>query len=432
MQWEVTPRCNHNCVHCYNYWRSTSDVLIENRLYDEIASKIINLHPVYVVITGGEPLLVFEEIKPQIEKFIDNKISVSLNTNASLITDEIAMFLKKYNIPVLVSLPCSNEAICNDITNTNNAFFRTTRGISILINAGVTVTVNMVVMKSNVNYIYDTAKFVVEELGVKSFFASRVGKPINARVEFEKELLDLSDLIKLQSELLRIKKDFNIRIGTAGPIPACSITNDNSFQEFAYEKNCSAGKVAYSIDTNGNVKACPRDSKIYGNILSDDFSLIWEKMGEWRDETLLPIDCRRCSVKKYCGGGCRLDAFPFTNKRDSLDSMSTPDKLPVNFKKNRRIFDFCYNETFFVPNTLVYIQEDFGFRVSNFGKVLYITDKMKIFLEKNKYFTIFTFANVNNISLDEASSIINLLLNNNILYTEKTYLKLNKEVSLNG
>ena len=70
MQWEVTPRCNHNCIHCYNYWRSNDDKMIENKFYDDIVTNIILVHPVSVVITGGEPLLVFNEIKDQLVRQI--------------------------------------------------------------------------------------------------------------------------------------------------------------------------------------------------------------------------------------------------------------------------------------------------------------------------------------------------------------------------
>ena len=430
MQWEVTPRCNHNCVHCYNYWRSTHELISENELYTSIASKIIDIHPVSVVITGGEPLLVFDKIKDASEMLLNNDILVSLNTNASLVTENIAFFLKKHNISAFVSLPCAKEEICNRITNTTNAFSRTTRGIRILRAAGVRVTVNMVVMKSNIDYIYDTAKFVKEKLNVDSFFASRVGKPINARSEFECEMLDLLDFQKLQSELLKIKNELNIRIGTAGPIPTCSIDTYDSFMEFAYEKGCGAGKTTYSIDSNGNIKACPRDDKIYGNILIDNFDDVWNKMEEWRDESLLPEECRNCSVKSYCGGGCRLDSFPFTNRRDAMDTMANVDNLPIKYIKKHQKSDILIDENVFVPNTLIYVNEEFGYRVSNFNKMLYITDEMKSFLDRHDYFTAVDFAKENNVDIETATEIINLLVNNNILYTKQICNKMKDEVRI--
>ena len=28
VQWEVTAECNHNCIHCYNYWRKDYEKFI--------------------------------------------------------------------------------------------------------------------------------------------------------------------------------------------------------------------------------------------------------------------------------------------------------------------------------------------------------------------------------------------------------------------
>lgn len=429
LQWEVTPRCNHNCIHCYNYWRSEGKVMNETKLYHEITDKIIDVHPVSVVITGGEPLLVFQKIKYDISRLVDNGISVSINTNADLVNDEIALFLKKHNISAFVSLPCSEKSICDMITNTKNSVINTSHGIKKLIDNGVRVTVNMVVMKSNIDYIYSTAKYCIENLHVNSFFASRVGKPINASTEFDTELLTLTDLYKMQKELIRIKRNFGIRVGTAGPIPACSINSDDAFQLFAYRKNCSAGKTSYGIDSNGNVKACPRDEKIYGNILNEDFSTIWERMSEWRDGSLLPEECKECSAKNRCGGGCRLDSFPHTGQKNKLDTMANLDNLPIKYTKHATDINVEFDTKLFVPPSLKFLKEDFGWRVSNFGKTIYITDEMKNFLENNDYFTIRSFSDSNDLPIDISKAIIFQLLRNNILLTEQFYKMINlKEV----
>ena len=63
VQWELTPVCNHNCVHCYNYWRNDSAPLTHPNVdYLKIAKLIAAACPVHVVFTGGEPLLVFDKM----------------------------------------------------------------------------------------------------------------------------------------------------------------------------------------------------------------------------------------------------------------------------------------------------------------------------------------------------------------------------------
>lgn len=70
LQWEVIPECNHKCIHCYNYWRTDNLDVEKHADFSAITEKIIERRPVYMAVTGGEPLLVFNEIKPCIEKII--------------------------------------------------------------------------------------------------------------------------------------------------------------------------------------------------------------------------------------------------------------------------------------------------------------------------------------------------------------------------
>ena len=57
VHWEVTPRCNHNCIHCYNYWRKNSDNdfgetdRLEISHYITLAKKICDRKPHTVVVT---------------------------------------------------------------------------------------------------------------------------------------------------------------------------------------------------------------------------------------------------------------------------------------------------------------------------------------------------------------------------------------------
>ena len=420
LQWEVTPECNHNCIHCYNYWRNEpekKEKMINNHL--DIAYKIAQRHPVAVVITGGEPLLVFEAIKPSLKLLTENKISVSINTNAALVTDEIAEFLHSLNISAFVSLPCADEAICDSITNVKNSLTKISLGIKTLLKAGVRVSVNMVVSKRNIDYITYTARYAKDELGVTSFFASRVSKPINSSECFNEELLSHEDILRLQKELVEIERDLNIKTSTAAPIPACAIVDDNAFQKFAYKRNCTAGRISYGIDCSGNIKACPRDDKIYGNILTDDFTKVWQSMSDWRTDIFLHKECADCNVKDMCKGGCRLDAFPHTGKRNSLDPAADVTNLPVKFTVQEEKKTFDENQVFVIPNIINFVYEEFAWRVSVASKFMYITPEMKEFLEDCNKFCIADVMQKFNIDKIFANDVLNLLIDGGIVFMHK-------------
>jgi len=436
MQWEVLPTCNHNCIHCYNYWRTDKQLAPDtcDPQYMEIAVRIVRQKPAFCVITGGEPLLVFSKLTDPIKLLITNGIYVSLNTNATLVTDEIADFLCENNVGVLVSLPCSDPAICDQITGIDGSFDRIIKGIKCLIAKKIRLTVNMVVMQSNKDKVISTAEFL-SSMRVDSFFASRVGKPANSSSEFDKELLAAAEVTKMQWDLINVRSQFHINIGSAGPFPSCSFDSDILYQEFACEKKCTAGKISYAVDFSGNVKACPRDDRAFGNILSDEFSRIWESMEQWRDDSLLPEQCSKCAIKKHCSGGCRLDSYPLAGCRNQYDSLFDQSKLPVKYKKLRpqqildvvdeypdyqvlspKVIRIKRDEMLLVNRRMIFVQEDFGWRASVGSRFMYITNGLKNYLENRQYVAQKDLSVDFEVSDEVASSLIEMLLDSNLLY----------------
>lgn len=72
VQWEVTYDCNKNCIHCYNYWRNEKSPIREKAKFytkeaEKITNEIISNNVFQVIITDGEPFLVFEDLYPFLE-----------------------------------------------------------------------------------------------------------------------------------------------------------------------------------------------------------------------------------------------------------------------------------------------------------------------------------------------------------------------------
>ena len=422
LHWEVTPNCNHNCIHCYNYWRRDCECIRveKNNALIDYAKKIVDLKPVAVVVTGGEPLLVFNELKESLLLLKNNGIIVSINSNASLVSDEIAIFLAKNRISLFVSFPCSKPDICDYITNIEGSFDKITKGILKLNEHGVKFSVNMVVSKKNLPYIFSSAKYAKEKLGVNRFFASRVSKPVNATETFDTELLSKDEIELMLSELCRIKKELSMEISTGAPIPACLITNHNLFNEFAYKKTCTAGRFSYCIDSLGNVKACVRDSNIYGNILTESFSEIWNKMKDWKNDIFVPTDCKKCEKLFLCRTGCRMESVPFTHKLDCMDTAARTENLPIKYE-NPTILEKQYDkeQDFCVYPTMNLVKEDFGYRLNCFAQYTYITFQFGEFLKENKEFNITKICNIFNQDYKTVNSLINKLIEKQIIYEKR-------------
>lgn len=347
LQWEVTADCNHDCTHCYNYWRKDFEKITglsksktENE-YQEIAEKIVNLKPVSVTITGGEPLLVFDKIRPSIDLLCKNQIVVSMNTNAVLLTDEICDYLKEKDIHLFISFPCAEPDICDMITNRKGSFNRIVKSLDMAAKHNLNFATNMVVSSKNIDYVEMTIEFLKKRYNAHYISLTRVAKPINSDDSFNEWLLHRKDINRLLDISVESTKKYDkLIIGTACPYTPCSINSQEAFNLFGYQRICTAGKTNFAIDTNGNYKACPRDSRLYGNILTDSFDTVYERMHEWRDGSFIPEECKNCKELLRCLGGCRVDAIPFSGKSNTMDSISNLDNLPIKYTAKPKKHDY--------------------------------------------------------------------------------------------
>lgn len=422
VQWEVTPLCNHNCIHCYNYWRSDAEkmesekVLIDSQDYMAIAEKIVSLKPLTVTITGGEPLLVFDKLKSSIDFLLKSNIIVSINTNLVLLNEQIAKFFEGKRVSFFFSLPSCDGDVCSFITGNDNFVTELVRALEILKKYNLRATPNMVVSKINLPYVYDTAKFVKNNLGLGKIYITRVGKPINSDTSFFEYLLSLDELNFLANECVKIEHELNIKVDTANPYCPCCFDKMDAFNKFAFSKRCNGGVNTYSICTNGDIKACPRDIKIYGNILEDNFEEVWARMSEWRDGSLIPNECKNCSVVSFCRGGCRIDSYPKTHSRCSLDSSANISNLPLKYLKKEQLFyDFDDYALFRLNDNVNFVKEIRGYRISYNRSYDYITDFFYCFLKERESFSVSDIANYFSLDFKQSKMIIFRLLSRGLI-----------------
>jgi radical SAM protein with 4Fe4S-binding SPASM domain len=89
--------------------------------------------------------------------------------------------------------------------------------------------------------------------------------------------------------------------------PTCLFTDSpKEIQEIFSKRMCTAGNTTLTIGSEGNIRVCSYDQESYGNILEEDFKTIWKKMEKWRDNSLLPQECKDCIIVDSCGGGCKV------------------------------------------------------------------------------------------------------------------------------
>lgn len=369
VQLELTTRCNHRCVHCYNHWRSES-VKDKTLSVDEIERIINNLKEGEVsslLITGGEPMLYPELMLTALDLGRKAGLQCAVNSNLTLVTPEIAKELKRLEVGVLTSMLSYDPVLHDSLTTSSGSFARLIKGIKILQEFGVPVSVNMVVMRANMDQIYETGKFV-HSLGVSSFRATKV-HPAQGSSIFEDIKLPPERIVTIFDNLLRLESDFGMKVDSLTTYPICLLKDLERYGRFLLKRSCSAGKAGCTIGADGQVRPCGHSDDSYGNASEESILTIWPRLGCWRDDSMLPTECKECKYIRECSGGCRMECKHY-GKVDGMDPYATGNNFTAILPKSVKIKQLDFD----VP---LVVNPNLSFRTEKFGSALIVNREFK-------------------------------------------------------
>lgn len=325
--WEITRRCNLNCVHC----RSSSSLEIEGhpdfsleeakRVLDDIHSYA---NPV-MVLSGGEPLL-RKDVFDIAAYGTSLGMRMCIATNGTLVTDTICQKMKESGIKMVsLSLDGASAEVHDDFRNQPGAFDGTMNAIRLLNKHGIPFLVNSSFTKRNKEEapkLYE----LVKKLGATAWYLFMI-VPTGRGEEIMEELIPASeyeDILNWHYDMEKEEHDLLVR-------PTCApqyyrIVLQRSKQEgekfkrrslkfsTGGSKGCLAGQLICLIDVDGNVQPCSYFPKFAGNIRKQRFKDIWEHselFKDMRDFASYKGNCGRCEYVNVCGG-CRARAYAMT------------------------------------------------------------------------------------------------------------------------
>jgi radical SAM protein with 4Fe4S-binding SPASM domain len=303
---EITEVCNNACAHCYaGNWIDMPGKKSQPRSKRakpsivDVAQRVAECDPFEVTITGGEPLVVrSDRLKDVFARFSEHNIQYSLNTNGRLLREGTCKELKEAGLAsVLVSLHSWDDALHNEIVGSRKAASETKIGIRNALNSGLRVAVNQVIDSRNISTMYSSA-LELERMGVHQICLTRALSPLE--VGYEVGSISAGRFL---DEFIKCREDLSVPVKSLLPIPFCA---DDRVRDLGLEMSCSGGFSSAVVSCFGDVRFCPHDSYVWGNIFEDDIAAIWKKITQWRSETFAPDKCRNCSFIADCGGGCRV------------------------------------------------------------------------------------------------------------------------------
>ena len=412
VSWEMNTECNHNCIYCYNYKSDTSNICPydENRI-DEVAKFIIEHKPISVSISGGEPLLIYETVRKQIERLVAQGIYVCVYTNGSLVTDEMAAFFAKNNVRLMVSFPSVVQEEFQKIVGNQYTYDSVIECFDILKAYGVNFQPNIVVTSINCDSIRETIEFLYNQYKPNAIFISRTTKPSNAGIEYDEVKLNRQQMNDVYHTCIGLAHQYNIRMRSCGGFALCAFDTDESRKVFG--KVCSFGVDGYTITSEGDIRVCAREGQVYGNIFFDDFQTIREAMCEWKSECP-PEECVGCRYYDMCRGGCRMAADKGCKSPVKIDCDAKPSLAATWKKKITGQYKFGLFEKFKV-STVSIVQDVTSCRISYLYKYLYVDKKVADVLMRKKEFRFIELCLWCRIGYRNASNLVGRMLNSNII-----------------
>lgn len=303
IQLELTEKCNNKCYFCYNpLGRLAGNELTTDEIKD-ILNQLNHLGIFRINFNGGEPLT-RPDIKELIKYGADLGFDLHMNTNSTLVNDDIAEFVSKYMTSICTSILNSKEDLHDRMTGRKGAYKDVIRGIKIWRKHGVKVEINVCTSTDNYTDIYDIGKLASE----LDCYALCVTRYILNNKENNFRLLTPEQTLKVIEQLHKVKADFSnvYDVTLPGPVSYCELPDE--YKEDLKELNipCQYGYGLARISPTGKVTPCPISNDEIGDLRKNTFEEIWKATGWDKYVSLshLPIGCKECDDVSRCRGGC--------------------------------------------------------------------------------------------------------------------------------
>ncbi len=186
----VTGRCNLSCAYCFYADEMTARSDLSTAQWLDFFKNLGDMGVMTVCLTGGEALS-----RPDFFELVDgviaNRMRYEILSNGTLITEKtLAEFEKGKRRLRLDSIQISIDGSSADIHDLSrpNSFARAVRGLKLLKEAGFPMTVRVTINRFNYNDLENTARLLLEEVGL-SGFSTNEAYPCGATNRYEEDIM---------------------------------------------------------------------------------------------------------------------------------------------------------------------------------------------------------------------------------------------------
>ena len=342
--WELTKRCNLNCVHC----RAEADdheFSGEMQLSEikRVTDDIVSFSNPIMILTGGEPLY-REDIFDIAGYMHDKGLRIALATNGTLIDKTIARKIKDIGFErASISIDGKDAASHDNFRGIDGSFERAVKGAQLLKSEGVDFQFNTTITRRNVEEI-DEILHLAESTGARALHIFML-VPVGCGVEIaDSDMIPKEKYEEVLNWFYDRTMDTKLELKATCAPHYYRIIRQRAREEgrtitfetdgmSAMTRGCLAGSGVCFISHQGDVQPCGYLPIIAGNVLEKSFREIWENstlFNELRELNNLSGKCGVCEYKRYCAG-CRARAYYATG--DYLSEEPYCMHIPLKAKK---------------------------------------------------------------------------------------------------
>lgn len=286
---DITSGCNLRCVHCY--MKDSPNRRLSYRDLKLIVDQLADAGCLWLLLTGGEPLL-----HPDFKKFYSyarrRGMLLTLFTNGTLLTRETADMLDWWGaFSVEVTLYGASDDTYRQITGSADAFEKCLRGISLLCETDLNVSVKSVILAQNQHELGDM-KRIAESHGLPFRYDFNINPRLDGSAEPCDHRLSCDDAIiidALDEQRVLALKEFYQHV---------------SGREYNHEYifHCGAGMESFHIDSEGKLNLCVLMREPAYDILNGSFAEGWKTaVFNFRmQKGDLDTRCDRCEYFGFC------------------------------------------------------------------------------------------------------------------------------------
>ena len=309
---ELTSNCNFNCKMCYVHGDARKDVMSAED-WIELGRAARDAGMVFVLLTGGEPLT-RKDFKKIYTALIEMGLLVSINTNASLIDDDMFEFLVKHPpLRMNISLyACSNEVyteLCGksacDVVKHNIRRLHDA-GIGVKINASITPY-----NASEIEGIYDFGK----EVGVPVQATTYMYPPVRVDESFYGRSPARFEAEEAALQMLRCREQYlspeQLRRSASAIMP----DEENCGSDVSEGMRCRAGRTSFWVTWDGRMLPCGMFPHQGYSVREIGFEGAWNEVKNFTSKILMPKECTNCPKKERCSV-CAASCFAETGRSD--------------------------------------------------------------------------------------------------------------------